>query len=326
MTFFSVIIHPVLLLISFIEVMHQNRIDYSYRQYQDLILDRWASTLFWFAKKEDKGYDLYFAKPTPRLPWLAGKPRTKYYRRLFARLYSQLKSGSFHYSFCTLTYHTRKYSQKYSFLMLKAHLKEFIRRLRKRYPNIQYFWVIELTKRLYPHIHIVFNQFVHWKVIRAIWYHVTKSYITDIRSIPAGNISAYMSKYLNSQKKQNESQWGTIFKNVDRLYGCSGSFFTKKPVDTSPQEWFLISISTNIMIEDWRLAREDSDKDFWLIPHHYAAGLLLYHAIDHTNWLDSYPDIYQSFTGEYNRRELMELNDNFHYYSDGFNPDNVIPF
>ncbi len=276
--------------------MHKNRINNSYEEYQQILIDRWESTLFWFAKKEKEKYNLYFAKPTPKVPWLPGKPREKYYKRLFGRLSSQLKSGNFHYSFCTLTYHTAKWSQQSSFHLLKSHIKEFIRRLKKRYPGIQYFWVIELTKRLYPHIHIIFNQFVHWTVIRAIWYKVTKSYITDIRAIPSGNIASYIASYLSSQKKSNESQWGTIFKNVSRLIGNSRHFFAEKVVSEEEQIWFLISLSTNLFTEDWRLNRKDKDKDFWLIPHHYAAGLLIFHYVDHTNWEDTYQDIYYSFT------------------------------
>jgi len=306
--------------------MHDNRINYSYPQYQAIIMDRWQNTLFWFARKGEERYDLYFAKPTPKLPWIPGKPRIKYYKKLFSKLFRQLQTGNFKYSFCTLTYHTRKYSAKYCFLLLKDHLREFIRRLRKRYPRIQYYWVIELTKNLYPHIHIVFNQFVHWTIIRAIWYHVTKSYITDIKSIPAGNLAAYMSKYISSQKKQSEIQWATIFKNVDRLYGCSKYFFFKSQTATKPQEWFLISISTDIYTQDWRLDRKDNDEDFWLIPHHFAAGLLIYHGVDHCNWQDSYPDIYQSFTQPYTRDEIYDFNDSWHYHVRSNNPDTVIPF
>jgi len=304
----------------------QNRINNSYEEYQQILIDRWESTLFWFAKKEKEKYNLYFAKPTPKVPWLPGKPREKYYKRLFGRLSSQLKSGNFHYSFCTLTYHTAKWSQQSSFHLLKSHIKEFIRRLKKRYPGIQYFWVIELTKRLYPHIHIIFNQFVHWTVIRAIWYKVTKSYITDIRAIPSGNIASYIASYLSSQKKSNESQWGTIFKNVSRLIGNSRHFFAEKVVSEEEQIWFLISLSTNLFTEDWRLNRKDKDKDFWLIPHHYAAGLLIFHYVDHTNWEDTYQDIYYSFTKDYSVADLEMYNSMFRFHVQDVHDKVEIPF
>jgi len=32
--------------------MHKNRINNSYEEYQQILIDRWESTLFWFAKKE----------------------------------------------------------------------------------------------------------------------------------------------------------------------------------------------------------------------------------------------------------------------------------
>jgi len=294
--------------------MHKNRINNSYAEYQKILIDRWQTTLFWFAKKEKEKYQLWFAKPTPKVPWLPGKPREKYYKRLFVRLNNQIKSGKFHYTFGTLTYHTAKWSQQSAFSLLKSHLKEFIRRLKKRYPGIQYFWVIELTKRLYPHIHIIFNQYVHWTVMRAIWYVVTKSYITDIRSIPSSKLAGYISKYLNDQKKQNRSQWGCIFKNVSRLIGNSRNFFSEKPINEDEQIWFLISLSTNLLTEDWRLGRKDRKEDFWLIPHHYAAGLLIFHYIDHTNWEDTYQDIYLSFTKDYSVDDLEMFNSMFRFH------------
>jgi len=51
-------------------------------------------------------------------------------------------------------------------------------------------------------------------VIRAIWYKVTKSYITDIRAIPSGNIASYIASYLSSQKnpmKVNGAQYLKMF-------------------------------------------------------------------------------------------------------------------
>ena len=306
--------------------MHKNRIENSYHQYQKILIDRWQTTLYWFAKKEKDKYQMWFAKPTPKLPWLPGKPREKYYKRLFVRLNNQLKTGDFHYTFCTLTYHTAKWSQKDSFTYLKIHLREFIRLLRKRYPSIQYFWVIELTKRLYPHVHIIFNQFVHWKVIRAIWYRVTKSYITDIRSIPSGNLAGYLSKYLNDQKKANESQWGCIFKNVSRLIGYSRKFFAKIAVSEEEQIWFLISMSTNLFTDDWRLGRKDRKEDFWKVPHHYAAGLLIYHYINHTNWEDDFQDIYYSFTKDYSPEDLLMYNNLWRFHVEDQHNGIEIPF
>lgn len=312
--------------ISYGLAMHENREIYSLKQYQQILIDRWRRTVYWFAKKEDDRYDMYFAKPTPKTQWLSGKPRKKYYRKLYTKLNTQLRTDKFHYSFCTLTYHTRKYSQKYAFLMLKDQLKEFIRLVRKKYPKIQYYWVIELTKRLYPHIHIVFNGYVHWLVIRAIWYRVTSSYITDIRSIPSHDISKYIAGYLAKQSKHDKTQWSTIFKNIDRLYGSSRDFFTTKIVNPDIGEWFLISLSCDCFLPDWKLYREDREMDFWLIPHHYAASLLLTHDIDHINWQDSYPDIYASFLNAYSRKDLYDIASLFRYATESLNPESVIPF
>lgn len=253
--------------------MHQNRVDYTLPQYQDVLLTRWSRTLFLFAKKKkNNGYDFYFAKPTPRTVWLSGKPRDKYYKRLYARLHHQLTLDKKKYTFCTLTYHTRKYSREYCCSLLKSHLKEFIRRLRVRYPRLQYYWIIELTKDYYPHIHFVFDHYCHHVIIRAIWYAVTKSYITDIRMIPAGNLASYLSKYLTKQRSQKVDQFTFIFKNIDRLYGSSKYFFSVYVKFES--DWLFINMTFSCDYHDKRLFRPPDNPDFWYIYDEFAKCFL----------------------------------------------------
>ena len=152
--------------------MHSNR-SMNYEAYQDILLYRWNTQLIWLGSKNADGLQsLYFARPTPRVIWLPGKPRQKYFKRLYARLYGTIKLSSDKYTFGTLTYHTEKWSRDGAALFLPEHLKEFFRRLRKKCKNLQYFWVVELTKLGYPHVHLIFNQYVHHVIIRAIWYAV----------------------------------------------------------------------------------------------------------------------------------------------------------
>jgi hypothetical protein len=98
----------------------------SYEAYQDILLYRWNTQLIWLGSKADNGLQsLYFARPTPRVVWLPGKPRQKYFKRLYARLYGTIKLSSDKYTFSTLTYHTEKWSRESAAQFLPDHLKEF---------------------------------------------------------------------------------------------------------------------------------------------------------------------------------------------------------
>jgi len=253
--------------------MHKNREIYSYESYQDVLLHRWNTTLLWLGSKDESGLQsLYFCKPVPRVVWLPGKPREKYFKRLYARLHNTLNISAKNYSFCTLTYHTEKWSRESAAMLIPEHLKEFFRRLRKRVKNLQYFWVIELTKLGYPHIHLIFNQFIHHKVIRAIWYAITRSYITDIRKVPGNNVAAYVTKYLTKQAKHNEAQYAFIFKNVARLWSSSRNFFGAP--QSYESEYVFVGISFNCQISNNKIFRNDPEAEFWEVPLDFVLPLL----------------------------------------------------
>ncbi len=255
--------------------MHQNRIQYSYPGYQDVLLQRWHSSLLWLGQKDKNGIpNLWFCRPTPRTPWLPGKPRQKYFKRLYAKLHSQLKISSKNYTFCTLTYDRKKWSENQAAMLLPEHLKEFFRRLRKRVKNLQYFWVVELTKVGMVHIHLIFNQFVFHKVIRAIWYHITRSYITDIRKIPCRNVAAYVTKYLTKQSKHSENQFDYMFKHISRLWNSSRGFFTR--FNKAISEYTFLGMSFNLMRKNSTIFRYDPDKDMWEVPFDYQFPLMCY--------------------------------------------------
>lgn len=293
--------------------MHQNRTIYTLREYQDIVAYRWKHTLFWFAREsENPGkYDLYFAKPAPRTVWLPGRPRKKYYNRLKNRVHCQIAHNATKYTFATLTYSTGSYTPNKAFFLMKSHIKEFFRLLRKRIPTLQYFWVVELTKRGYPHFHLILSSFVHHSVLKAIWWKVSSCSVVDIRMIPAGNLSGYITKYLTKQSKHTTRQFEIIFKKIDRLYGYSKKFFTKKE-PTDSEKWFMISLSLDCFVQDHNLLRPDKEIEFWQIPPPEASFLLWSHSqIDHIDWFNDYPDIYTSIIYS---RETNNLDMEQYYY------------
>lgn len=311
--------------------MHENRTKYSYEEYQDIIRKRWFNTVFWLAKEKEKPgtYSLYFAKPTPRTAWLPGKPRSKYYRRIKNKLTTQFRDSKKKYTFLTLTYDQNTNSKAFCFNMLKSNIREFIRLLRKRYKKIQYFWIIELTKNGYPHIHIIFDRYAHWKIINAIWRGVTDSYITYIKQIPSSAVAGYLTKYLTRQSKHTEYQFAIIFKNVDRLYGNSRDFFSIKVIKTD-SGWLLISLSLDCYFNDFELLRPDPDCQFWELPSHYASMFIKTDDIlDHIDWSCEFPDVYSYFIRLHDYKDIYRFKNTYLNY-DGIDPDSLsmseVPF
>lgn len=255
--------------------MHQNRIDYSLKEYQKIILSRWNSTILWLTERNPVPFrQLYFARPTPKTIWLPGKPRQKYFNILFRKLSHQISNDDRKYSFATLTYSTKLYSPQFASSLLGSHIKEFIRLVRKRYPGIQYFWVIELTKNLMPHFHIVFRGFVHWKIIRAIWKKITGNRVTNIKKIPGKNISKYICSYVSKSSKHNEEQFSFIFKHIDRIYGSSRKFFANSTSTYIPK-YIALAISFNLYYSP-KYIFNSNNQDFWDIPVDFWYPLLCY--------------------------------------------------
>lgn len=299
--------------------MHKNRELYTLDQYQRILLSRWHSTIIWLGKHNEKGSpELWFCRPVPRTIWLPGKPREKYYRALREKLKSTMTRTAKKYSFLTLTYSSRLYSPEEACAQLKGDIKELLRRLRRRLGKLQYFYIVELTKSGYPHLHVIIDHFIFWKVLKAMWFAITGSYIVDIRSIPAGNIASYICKYLTKQSKHTDWQFSFIFKNISRLWAASRGFFGKyqKPLN----DCIFLAMSWSCDYYNHVIHRPDNESTFWWVPYEFAIPLLAY-------------DVYlprkrspegQSFLYElYDMfpwhliRECFALCDQFYHYSSG---------
>lgn len=253
--------------------MHANRELYTLDQYQSILEQRWHSGLIWLAKRDSNGFpDFYFCRPVPRTVWLPGKPREKYYLRLRNKLKTQFRQSAKKYSFLTLTYCTRLYSPEEACARLKSDIKELLRRIRRRYKKIQYFYIVELTENGYPHLHIIIDKFIWWKVLKAMWGAITGSWIILIKSIPGRSVAGYLTKYLTSQKKSSDWQFAFIFKNIDRLWSSSRGFFA--PAAAVISDNIFLAMSWNLHVSKRFLFRPDDDTSFWKIPTYIAMPLL----------------------------------------------------
>lgn len=164
---------------------------------------------------------IFIFRPIPNCPWLP-ESRKKYFRRLRSRLESLPSSKK--YTFATLTYSTRNYSPASACSGIKHDIDLFFKRLGYHHRKVQYFYVIEMTDNLYPHIHIIFDQYIPWKKLRSSWLAVTGNTVTNIKHLPQKAAFWYCLKYLSDAKKQSEEKWSMLFSHIDRIWTCSRGF------------------------------------------------------------------------------------------------------
>lgn len=123
-------------------------------------------------------------------------------------------------SFITLTYPALFPNPEQA----KRHLNIFLTSLRRSYPGIEYFWVVELQGRGALHYHIVTTKFIPKKWLSNRWFQVVGS--GDEKHLKAGTsvqrvrnsakLSSYLvGKYLNKTTQKTFEEW------VGRVWGCS---------------------------------------------------------------------------------------------------------
>lgn len=113
----------------------------------------------------------YYTRTPDDIRGFSDKSRVRALQRLNMIDVSALHSPHF----ITLTYHAHFPETSRD---IKKDLDNFIKRLRRAYPNIVYFWRVELQRRLAPHFHFIIwflkndndiNSAVLYKTIRRLW-------------------------------------------------------------------------------------------------------------------------------------------------------------
>lgn len=201
--------------------MHQNRHIFTLHEYQLKLRANYKKLGLFLQNNESKKIFIY--RPIPNCPWLP-ESRKKYFKKLRSKLESLPQSRS--YTFATLTYSTRNYSPASACRTLKHDIDLFFKRLGYHHRKVQYFYVIELTDNMYPHVHLIFDQYIPWKKLRSSWLAVTGNTVTNIKHLPQKQAFWYCLKYLSDAKKQSETKWSFIFKHIDRIWTCSRGFLT----------------------------------------------------------------------------------------------------
>jgi len=104
-------------------------------------------------------------------------------------------------SLLTLTTNPAMYDSKLSaFLDATRKVNLLFKRLRRAYPrrSIQYALVWEVTKKGWPHAHILLRApFIPKALISQIWHELTGAWFIDIRAVQgAAHVAGYVAKYI----------------------------------------------------------------------------------------------------------------------------------
>jgi hypothetical protein len=71
-----------------------------------------------------------------------------------------------------------------------------LRNLRRHYPQLRYFRVIELTKSGLPHMHILFDQYVDWHLFRKALMRADFGRVLHFKKLPKAAAITYLTKYV----------------------------------------------------------------------------------------------------------------------------------
>jgi hypothetical protein len=181
--------------------------------------------------------------------------------------------------FVTLTYPDNYPSARDS----KKHLDNFIKRLKRKYPNCGYIWKLELQKRGAPHFHIFLwglsgkrSSWYDW--MSTAWYEVVKSgdplheiwgvKVEEIRSY--NGVRSYVSKYI---AKKDETE---VPEGLGRSWGYGG----KIPI--SDKEEYLISPQQAAKVLRYlrRRIRQKKNK-----------GIRAFYVDNPERWRDNHPEL-----------------------------------
>jgi len=135
-------------------------------------------------------------------------------------------------SFCTLTY--RKAVPTHD--KAKRHLDNFLKRLRRKYPELEYLWIAEIQQRGAIHFHILFNQRIHHSIINKEWNEVIANSLKkqgrrheklypNIQAL--SQPARYMAKYMSKESGQIGGNYYDMSKGIRQLIQPVKEYYTE---------------------------------------------------------------------------------------------------
>lgn len=130
--------------------------------------------------------------------------------------------------FITLTVNPQFFeSPRNAFERTSPKIQKLVQRIRRNYGTFEFVRVTEVTKKGWPHYHLMaISKFIPQARLSQWWAELTGASIVDIRTIKkAAHVYKYVLKYLSKQKY---IPW------TNRRVSWSRGFFPKKPKKTFP--------------------------------------------------------------------------------------------
>jgi len=129
--------------------------------------------------------------------------------------------------FLTLTTAKSKFTFYEALQKINFDFNTFLTNIRKKYPDLKYFKVLEISKNKSVHLHILINKYIPAELIKKYWYMDHKSFIIKIEKAEDNfKVLNYLLKYFYknfSDNFQNE----IFYLNKKRRYSVSHNLFKK---------------------------------------------------------------------------------------------------
>lgn len=163
-------------------------------------------------------------------------------------------------TFLTLTTNPKAHPDpEEAFRQASVAINRLVKVLRRRYgaTRIQYALVWEVTKRGYPHAHVLLRApYLPQKLVSREWQRLSGANIVDIRAVRSqGEAAAYVSKYLT---KDPATPYGAKRYRTSRRYSeiaAKGELTTRLEVT----EWLRSAATVEVTL----LSLTDRGRDFW---------------------------------------------------------------
>lgn len=137
----------------------------------------------------------------------------------------------------TLTVNPALYaSRKEAWEKTRKQVPELIRRLRKKFGEIEYLRVTELTRAGWPHYHLlVRSSYLPQTLVKKYWYELTGAFIVDLRQVKK-TFSAYkyLVKYLS---KLHHIEWTARHVSMSRGFRLDVAAAPDSPIQTAEPDF-----------------------------------------------------------------------------------------
>jgi len=146
------------------------------------------------------------------------------------------------FSMLTLTLRQNSDDLKKNWFELSKFWDILLKRLKRQYPKIKYFRVVELQKNGMPHIHALINFYTPKWLIRAMWKDITKdSFICRFEKIRT-SCAEYILKYF-SKSIQDINYIRSCTGKKTRIFNRSRNLFE---IERKNPSWKLLSMTDSM--------------------------------------------------------------------------------